>query len=308
MGKRARQAAELRQRVIRPRTRLEGVFVGLVLSIFLTSDLLLRAGNVETNPGPVEGREGARSVQTRLTASGGRAASSGAERRASTNKEPTLGDLMSKLVSMETSMHTNFDQVREDFQVIKNEVISLSKEVQNCKEKVDDLERENEDLKNTNKDLLGRVDKLESLVDDLEGRSRRNNILVHGLTKEEGETQETMELRLRELFTDNMDLVQDIEMDRVHRLGSKDNAPIIARCTFYKDKVSIMKAKAKLKGSDIFVGDDFSRGVREKRKKLSPFLKEIRQEDKTARLVHDHIVVGGRKLFLDADEQALVER
>jgi exosome complex exonuclease DIS3/RRP44 len=308
-AKRARQDAELRRRFIRPRTRLEGVFVGLVLSIFLTSDLLLRVGNVETNPGPVEGREGARSVQTRLTAAaGGRAASSGAERRASTTKEPTLGDLMAKLTSMETSMHTNFGQVREDFQEMKNEVIRLSKEVQNCKEKVDDLEKENEDLQNTNKNLLDRVDKLESLVDDLEGRSRRNNILVHGLTKEEEETQESMELRLRELFTDKLDLVQDIEMDRVHRLGSKDNSPIIARCTFYKDKVSIMKAKAKLKGSDIFVGEDFSRGVREKRKKLSPFLKDIRQEDKTARLVHDHIVVGGRKLFLDSDEKGLVER
>jgi hypothetical protein len=69
-----------------------------------------------------------------------------------------------------------------------------------------------------------------------------------------------------------------------------------------------MKEKKKLKGTDIFVGDDFSRGVREKRKKLSRFLKDIRQEDKSARLVHDHIVVGGKKYFLDDDEKGLVER
>ena len=163
-------------------------------------------------------------------------------------------------------------------------------------------------MKQTNTELLKRVDKLESHVDDLEGRSRRNNILVHGLDREEGETQEDIELTLKELFTDKLELAEDIGMDRVHRLGNKKNSPIIARCTFYKDKVSIMKAKSKLKGTDVFVGDDFSKGVREKRKKLSRFLKDIRQEDKDAKLVHDHIVVGGKKYFLDADEQGLIER
>jgi hypothetical protein len=173
---------------------------------------------------------------------------------------------------------------------------------------VSEVERENEDLKQRNEVLLNRVDKLENHVDDLEGRSRRNNILVHGLEQWEGESQESIELRLKEVFTDKMDLMQDIQFDRVHRLGTKKNSPIIARCTFYKDKVDIMKAKKKLKGSDIFVGDDFSRGVREKRKKLSSFLKEIREEDKTARLVHDHIVVDGKKYYLDEDEKGLVER
>jgi chromosome segregation ATPase len=314
MAKRARQAKEMRLRVIRPRSRVEGVFVGLVLVMFLTSDLLLRGGNIETNPGPVEGKEGPRTVQTRLSASGGKAASSssGADRRASNNSkaatEPTLGDLMVKLSAMDSSMNANFEQVRDDLHQMRAEVVNLQKEVQECKERVSEVEHENEGLKQRNDMLQNQVNRLENQVDDLEGRSRRNNILVHGLDKVEGETQESIELRLKELFTDQMDMTQDIEFDRVHRLGSKKNSPIIARCTFYKDKVAIMKAKKKLKGSDIFVGDDFSKGVREKRKKLSRFLKDIRQEDKSAKLVHDHIVVEGKRYFLDSDEQGLVER
>jgi hypothetical protein len=97
-------------------------------------------------------------------------------------------------------------------------------------------------------------------------------------------------------------------MDRVHRLGSKQKAPIIARCTFFKDKVCVMKAKQKLKGTDYFIGEDFSKGVREKRKLLSPFLKEMRQGGKKATLVHDHIVQDGKRYFLSADGQGVVER
>jgi chromosome segregation ATPase len=310
MTKRARLAAQLRCNVLRCRTRKEAVMVGLVLTVFLTSDLLMRAGNVESNPGPGE-KEGARTVQTRLTAAGGRSASAGADRRCSASKataEPTMGDLMAKLTSMESSMNNSFEQVRADLHAMKGEVLELQAEVQEWKEKVSDLERETAELKYENEALAERVSKLEDKTDDLEGRSRRNNILVHGLDRVEGETAESLELRLTELFTDKLDFAETVEMDRVHRLGSKAKSPIIARCTFYKDKVKIMKCKKKLHGSDIFIGDDFSKGVREKRKLLSNFLKEIKQSDKDARMVHDHIVSQGKKFFLGSDKASLVER
>jgi FtsZ-binding cell division protein ZapB len=310
MAKRARQARELRYRFLRPRTRLEGLLVGLVLVVFLTSDLLLRAGNVETNPGP-DGKDGARTVQTRLT-SGGRAASaSSADRRTSASKatlEPSLSDLMSKLTSMESGINDNINQVRADVNVMREEVVNLQKEVNEWKDRVCELERENEKLKEANDGLHGQVNNLESRVDDLENRSRRNNILIHGLEKEEGETQKELELKVKDLFTDQLEFSDTIEMDRVHRLGYKANAPIIACCTFHKDKVSVMKAKRKLIGSDVFIGEDFSRGVRDKRKKLSVFLKDIKKEDKSAKMVYDHLIVGGKKYFLSDDGEGLVER
>jgi FtsZ-binding cell division protein ZapB len=310
MAKRARQARDMRYRFLRPRTRLEGLMVGLVLVVFLTSDLLLRAGNVETNPGP-DGKDGARTVQTRLT-SGGRAASaSSADRRTSASKatlEPSLSDLMAKLTSMEAGINDNINQVREDVSVMREEVVNLQKEVNEWKDRVCELERENEKLKEDNVGLLGKVNNLEAHVDDLESRSRRNNILVHGLKKEEGETPRDLEMRLNDLFTDKLELADTVQMDRVHRLGSKPNAPIIACCTFYKDKVTVLKAKQKLTGSDVFIGEDFSRGVREKRKKLSVFLKDIKQEDKTAKMIYDHLIVGGKKFFLSEDGEGLVER
>ncbi|KAL8595615.1 hypothetical protein ACOMHN_025651 [Nucella lapillus] len=42
----------MRINVITLRTRLTGVMAGLVLSVFFYSDLILRCGDVELNPGP----------------------------------------------------------------------------------------------------------------------------------------------------------------------------------------------------------------------------------------------------------------
>jgi hypothetical protein len=58
----------------------------------------------------------------------------------------------------------------------------------------------------------------------------------------------------------------------------------------------------------VFIGEDFSRGVRDKRKKLAVILKDIKKEDKTAKMVYDHLIVEGKKFFLSEDGDGLVER
>ena len=55
---------------------------------------------------------------------------------------------------------------------------------------------------------------------------------------------------MRDLITDKLELADDIEFDRVHRLSGKPNSPVVARCCFYKHKEKIMKERSKLKGSN----------------------------------------------------------
>ena len=310
MTKRAQLAKAMRYCALHVRTKLEGVMVGLVLVTFLTSDLLLRAGNIETNPGP-DTKDTGRTVQTRLTAAGGRSGSS--DRRNSAASETTLNDVMSKLLSMDSSMNamnqtmnSKLDQVSDDVKQMKAEFGSLQQEVQNCKDRMESLEMENDELRTINGELLERVARVEKHADDLEGRSRRNNLLFYGLDSEEGETQEDLELRVKEVLTDKLELAEDIEFDRIHRVSAKRNSPVIAKCTFYKQKVTVMKAKHKLQGSQIFIGEDFSRGVREIRKKLSKFAKEKKDQGQRVKMVFDHLVVEGVKFFLSDDGLGLV--
>ena len=53
----------------------------------------------------------------------------------------------------------------------------------------------------------------------------------------EKETGEDCEGVLRDLITDRLELADDIQFDRV------PDSPVVARCTFSKDKVKILKGQ-----------------------------------------------------------------
>ena len=85
----------------------------------------------------------------------------------------------------------------------------------------------------------------------------------------------------------------------VHRLSSKPNSPVIARCAFFKDKVNILKDKRKLQGSNISIGEDFCARVRDIRRKLTPHLKAKRNEGCRVSMVFDHLLVDGKRFTVD---------
>ena len=97
----------MRVRVLTASSRLKGVMVGLILTVFFTWDLLLRCGDVETNPGP----ESDNMRQTRLN-SGNRinTTQSAASRNdaTGTETEPTLKAVM----SLPMSMNSKFDDLK----------------------------------------------------------------------------------------------------------------------------------------------------------------------------------------------------
>jgi len=113
---------------------------------------------------------------------------------------------------------------------------------------------------------------------------------------------------LKDFLTGTLEISDDIEFDRVHRLNGKTDSPVIAKCTFYKDKLRLLKQKPKLKelNSNIFIGEDFSPRIRDVRKKLSVFLKEKKRAKCRASMVFDHLIVDGKKYGLDASDN-LVE-
>lgn len=94
---------------------------------------------------------------------------------------------------------------------------------------------------------------------------------------------------------------EDVCFDRVHRLSLKPDSPVIAKCTFYKDKEKILKDRYKLKGSSIFIGEDFSLRVREIRKQLLPHLKSAKVQGKKATMVYDHLIIDGKSFILASD-------
>ena len=66
---------------------------------------------------------------------------------------------------------------------------------------------------------------------------------------------------MKDLFRDRLKISDEIEIDRAHRVGTQQGGrhrKIVLRCNKYKQKDEIKKAAKKLKGSGIYINDDFS--------------------------------------------------
>eukprot|EP00745_Piridium_sociabile_P011465 TRINITY_DN18194_c0_g1_i6.p1 TRINITY_DN18194_c0_g1~~TRINITY_DN18194_c0_g1_i6.p1 ORF type:complete len:347 (-),score=54.72 TRINITY_DN18194_c0_g1_i6:40-990(-) len=313
----------MRVSVLKLRTRADGVTVGLLLSLLYFGNLIHQCGDVERNPGP--GPKEGLLRQTRLSSAGGtsrrdssdkadktRAAPGSTPETSGQPSDPTLKDVVTLLNSMNCkfdsrfdAMDTKFDKLCEDVKEMKDAYASQQAEITNLKDDVSFLNLENTALKSENSALNDKVESLESKVDNLEGHSKRNNIIIHGIPRSEKETWQDCEDLVQEMITDKLEFHDNVQFDRVHRVSSKPNSPIVARCTFFKDKDRMLRSKQKLKGSNIFVGEDFSVRVREIRKKLVPHFKSARNQNKKVSMVYDHLVVEGQKYGLDGDDNLI---
>ena len=152
------------------------------------------------------------------------------------------------------------------------------------------IEVDNELIRKASREELASVYKK---MDDLENRSKRNNIVIWGLKEGVEAAYNSLEDFLRvEFFEKHMQL-HNIEVMRAHRTNVNQRAteantstvrPIHIYLLRYSDKVQILKPVANaLKDnpfldSQIFISDDVSKNVRKDRAKLrKDYLKGIKE-------------------------------
>ena len=132
--------------------------------------------------------------------------------------------------------------------------------------------------------LKSEIKELEDKVDDLENRSRRNNLCFEGISESAGENWQQTENKLKELISTYMPEVRDdVVIERAHGVGKtrpSEAKPrkIVARFFNYKDRETILKAKKNLHGTNIFINEDYSDRVMKKRNDLMTKLKEARKK------------------------------
>ena len=135
-------------------------------------------------------------------------------------------------------------------------------------------------------------------VEDLEDRSRRNYLRIDGVAEENGESWDNRERKVKEIFMDKLELENDIIIERAHRArktkyGKKDPLrTIVCKLLSYKDNVKVLQNCKKLKGSHIYINEDFCQATLQYRKELWKEVKRLREEeDKIAYLQYRSVVV-----------------
>lgn len=181
---------------------------------------------------------------------------------------------------------------------LKCEMKSLESNLQKNVERYDEeIARINSDVDQSAQysELTSVMDK----VDDLENRSRRNNVrftgIPEGAEKEHGGAENFIEKFVKEKLKVE---ISSSSIQRAHRVNVGKNTnqprPIVAHFWNYKEKENVIKAAPKqrpqMNGKDVFVNHDYSSIVMQKRKALLPVMNEKRKEGQRAWLQFDKLL------------------
>lgn len=142
---------------------------------------------------------------------------------------------------------------------------------------------EMEKLRKENEEQRSRIDVLEDSLDYLENQSRRDNLVIRGIPEKKGETwedcaNEVLEVaNLMEVAMSRNDIV------RAHRVnGAKTSRPIVVKLMSWQVREELLENSKKLKGTEIFVMEDFSRKVINERRELLAVARVKRQNKQFA--------------------------
>ena len=141
-------------------------------------------------------------------------------------------------------------------------------------------------------DLKETKDKL----NDLENRSRRNNLRIDGIIEGENESWSQHQMKLQKIIKDQLQFERDIGIERAHRNGKTmiDGAlykqrTITAKFQNFKGKQEVLSDynARKLSNKYIFINETFSEDTIAKSKGLFQRAKELWEEEKFSKVVYD---------------------
>lgn len=137
------------------------------------------------------------------------------------------------------------------------------------------------------------VEQLTAKNDDLENRSRRNNVIFHGISKEPEETNASLLSKVSQLITDELEM-ECPRIERCHRLGKGSEGrppPTIIKLLNFNDKIAIMKSARNIEDPNVRVTEDFTARVHIIRKKLWEATKSFRDAGTNVRIIYDHVFI-----------------
>lgn len=186
-------------------------------------------------------------------------------------------------------INDRFDKLDQTLQALQGSQKELLEKVESVEETVLDHESRISSLEEVMAALKDENSALKLKVDDLEGRSRRNNIKIIGIPEQEegGKPTEFVAALIPQLLG-NDNFKSPVVVDRAHRTsrplpkeGAKPRA-IIARIHFYREKELILRLRRErqldFKGNKVFIFPDYTPDVMRQRREFAEALKMLREQ------------------------------
>ena len=221
---------------------------------------LLQSGDIEINPGPevdiLKAMESMKSeLLDQLKFTGEKLS---CELHEVKTKQVELQKSCDGLQSKFANLHTSLDKVKSEVNEIKESEHINRLDLAAIGEKLDEV--------------IDRLDNLENDVDDLEGRSRRDNVRFYGIAVEANETFADCKEKVVSLLNRHVQSKHWNDRDIViaHRTGTAVDGKqtIIAKFHHGSDKITALAARPEFKSANIGIGSDLTKRQRKTLAKL----------------------------------------
>lgn len=184
------------------------------------------------------------------------------------------------------------DRMDKRSERIETKIDTFQKELQNVKQ-------ENIRLKEENKELCTKITEQENRIEILERESRKKKIIVKGIQETEEESELILKEKIRKMLQKiEIPINMETETWEVRRIGRifqdrKTPRPIIIEFASWNKKMEVLKAAKKLKGSDIWISEDYTKQVQQQRKILIGHMKEARSKGYRANISYNKLIING---------------
>lgn len=191
-----------------------------------------------------------------------------------------LTDVRERLTMTENTV-ANFDTRWNDLDKLLLEIREKTLQIDTLQTKVSNLERV--------------IEQQSQKLVDLEDRSRRSNLVVFGVEEDSEENDESLRRKVIDGIFERKLKQKCSSVARIHRIGrpGATKRPVIVYFQDFLEKETILRRAKNLKGTDIFVQNDFSRATLRKRKLLWKTAKDDKANGKEAYLIHDKLKLDG---------------
>ena len=191
-----------------------------------------------------------------------------------------LNETMKGLQNEITGLKTSVGSLVSTQTDIDKSIAALTKRFTNVEDSIQVSRRQYDELKTNYNRLFERIISQESY-------SKRENLIFEGIPEPQNGTKDDCEKLIKDVLVNKLKIknAQQIRFDRCHRMtrsfpsNNADSRPqtrpraIIARFNYFGDRQRVWQERKKLKGTKMFINEDFAKEIVERRKTLTPIMK-----------------------------------
>ncbi len=154
-------------------------------------------------------------------------------------ENPSTTDIMKAILSFKQDFHAEMDGVLAAIKSVQSDIKECSGRISEAEQRISTAEDKINNLQTIVDKLEKKAKFLADKTDDLECRSRRNNVRILGIPeKEEGSDPCSY---MEKWIADNLDIPPPV-LERAHRLPGQMPRALIVKCLNYKDREGILRA------------------------------------------------------------------